>query len=84
MIIKSFEINKIKLDKDKIILFYGQNEGLKDLTIKNLIKELDKNIIYYYEEREVLEKSDSFIENILSKSFFEKKKIIIIKDDWKF
>ena len=42
MIIKSFEINKIKLDKDKIILFYGQNEGLKDLTIKNLIKELDK------------------------------------------
>ena len=79
MIIKSFEINKIKLDKDKIILFYGQNEGLKDLTIKNLIKELDKNIIYYYEEREVLEKSDSFIENILSKSFFEKKKIIIIK-----
>ena len=74
MIIKSFEINKIKLDKDKIILFYGQNEGLKDVTVKNLIKGLDKNIIFYYEEREVLEKSDNFIENILSKSFFEKKK----------
>ena len=79
MIIKSFEINKIKLDKDKIILFYGQNEGLKDVTVKNLIKGLDKNIIFYYEEREVLEKSDNFIENILSKSFFEKKKVIIIK-----
>ena len=29
MIIKSFETNKINIDKDNIILMYGKNEGLK-------------------------------------------------------
>ena len=37
MIIKSFETNKIKLDKNKFILLYGQNNGLKNETLKNLI-----------------------------------------------
>ena len=38
MIVKSFELNKIKLDKINLILFYGKNEGLKSETIKNLFK----------------------------------------------
>ena len=33
MIIKSFEIKKIDIFKKKLILFYGQNEGLKDENI---------------------------------------------------
>ena len=33
MIIKSFEINKIDPLKNNLILFYGQNEGLKDENI---------------------------------------------------
>ena len=29
MIIKTFEINKKKFDKQKIFFIYGENEGLK-------------------------------------------------------
>ncbi|MDC6478068.1 DNA polymerase III subunit delta [Candidatus Pelagibacter sp.] len=39
---------------------------------------LDKDILNY-EEKEILENQNNFIENILSKSLFEKEKIIIIK-----
>ena len=36
------------------------------------------NQIYKYEEKEILEKKNEFFESIISKSFFEDKKIIII------
>ena len=39
MIIKQFETNKIDLNKNKLILLYGNNEGLKR-TIKNLLKKM--------------------------------------------
>jgi len=79
MILKSSEINKIKLETNKIALFYGKNEGLKNNATKNLI---DKEVGYEitnYEEKEILDKSDIFFENITSKSLFEDKKILIIK-----
>ena len=54
----------------KLILFYGKNEGLKNEALNILIK--DKNNIQNYEEKEILDNENSFIENILSKSLFEK------------
>ena len=77
MIIKSFEINKINFDQNKLVLFYGKNEGFKNEATNNLIK--DKDEIIKYEEKEVLENINDFIESILSKSLFESEKIIIIK-----
>ena len=77
MILKFFDVKKIDLDKNKFILFYGKNEGLKNEAINSLIK--DKSNISYYEEKEILERSDNFMENILSKSLFESEKTIIIK-----
>jgi len=77
MIIKSFEINKINFDQNKLVLFYGKNEGFKNEATNNLIK--DKDEISKYEEKEVLENINDFIESILSKSLFESEKIIIIK-----
>ena len=38
MIVKSFELNKIDLKKNKIFLFYGENEGLKNQIIENNYK----------------------------------------------
>ena len=35
MILKSFELNKLKLENYNFYLFYGDNEGLKEDTIKN-------------------------------------------------
>ncbi len=76
MILKAFETQKIDLKKNKIILLYGKNEGQKKQVIKKLIG--NKNISYY-EQNEILEKENDFLENLLSKSLFEKEKIIIIK-----
>ena len=76
MIIKSFEINKINLNLNKFFLFYGKNEGLKNELTKKIIK---KNKISNYEEKEVLENKNNFIENLLTKSLFEEQKIIIIR-----
>ena len=60
MIIKSFEINKINPFKNNLILFYGQNEGLKDENILKLSSKFH-NVIKYH-EREILENQDSFFE----------------------
>jgi len=77
MIFKSFEINKINKKRNQLILFYGKNEGLKNEALNILTK--DENNIQNYEEKEILDNENSFIENILSKSLFEKEKFIVIK-----
>ena len=80
MIIKFFQVDQIKLkqNKNNLILFYGKNEGLKKKTIKDLIKN-EKGKIFNYEEKEIIDNQILFIENLLSRSLFETKKIIIIK-----
>jgi len=77
MILKFYELHKIKLSRDKLILFYGKNEGLKNNAIKDLIK--NNNEITYYDQKTILEDYDKFIESALNKSLFEKEKIIVIK-----
>jgi DNA polymerase-3 subunit delta len=77
MIIKSYEINKINFDLNNLLLFYGKNEGHKNEIIKNIIK--NKNNVLNYEEKEVLDNEDNFIENIFTKSLFDDEKIIIVK-----
>ncbi len=52
MIIKSFELNKLELNNYKFYLFYGDNEGSKEETIKNLFEKNYPNKIYRYEEKE--------------------------------
>ena len=76
MIIKSFEINKIELDKNKLVLLYGQNNGFKNDTLKNLIK--SKKEVFNYDEKEILDNSYSFLEQIVSRSLFEEEKTLII------
>ena len=77
MIVKSYDINKLNLKTFSLFLFYGKNQGLKNDALDILIK--DKNKISSYDEKEVLDNEDNFIENILSKSLFEQEKFIIIK-----
>ena len=77
MIKKSYDIDKISLEYNQFILFYGKNEGLKKEAINNIIE--NKNAITKYEEKEILENINDFMESILSKSLFENEKIIIIK-----
>jgi len=76
MILKSYEIRKINLNENKIILLYGNNDGFKKEAINQLIIH---NNIYHYDQNEILEDENNFLDTILSKSLFEDKKVIIIK-----
>ena len=76
MIKKSFEFNKIDTNQKNFFLFYGKNEELKIHATNYFIS---KKKIYSYEEKEILDKSENFMENMLTKSLFEEEKIIIIK-----
>jgi len=78
MILKSFELNKIKVNNYKFYLFYGNNEGLKEENIKNLFEKNYQDKIHRYEEKEILDNINIFFNSILTKSFFDNEKLIII------
>ncbi|MDA9862151.1 DNA polymerase III subunit delta [Candidatus Pelagibacter sp.] len=78
MILKSFELNKIKLNNYKFYLFYGDNEGLKEENIKNLFEKNYQDKIHRYEEKEILDNINIFFNSVLTKSFFDNEKLIII------
>jgi DNA polymerase-3 subunit delta len=78
MILKSFELNKIKLNNHKFYLFYGENEGLKEETIKNLFEKSYQDKIHRYEEKEIIDNINNFFSIVLTKSFFDNEKLIII------
>ena len=78
MIVKSYELNKLKLNKHKFYLLYGNNEGLKEETIKNLFENDYLEKIHRYEEKEILDNRNSFFNSVFTKSFFDNEKLIII------
>ena len=78
MIIKSFELNKLELNNYKFYLFYGDNEGSKEEVIKKVFEQNYLDKIYRYEEKEILDNIDNFFNSILTRSFFDNEKLIII------
>ena len=78
MILKSFELNKLKLNNHDFYLFYGNNEGLKEELIKNLFEKNYLDKIHRYEEKEILDNENNFFDGIFTKSFFDNEKLIII------
>jgi DNA polymerase III subunit delta len=78
MILKSFELNKLKINNYNFYLFYGDNEGLKEETIRDLFEKNYQDKIHRYEEKEILDNINSFFNSVLTKSFFDKEKLIII------
>ena len=78
MIIKSFEIDKSNISKFKLIVVYGENEGLKKEIISK-IKEKYVGKEMMYEEEQILKNKDAFFSEIKNKSLFEEKKILIVE-----
>ena len=78
MIKKSFDLNNLKLKDNNFFLFYGKNEGFKDQIIEEKFKKNYTDNIYQYDENEIINNEENFFNNILSKSFFENEKLIII------
>ena len=78
MIIKHFELTKDKISKFNYYLFHGKNEGLKkEIIERNFIKNFKGNIDKY-DENYFISNKETIISELLSKSLFEDKKIIII------
>ena len=77
MIVKSYDYKKIDLKKNNIILLYGKNEGYKKEVGEYFKSQTNKS--YQYDEKEILDNQNIFLENILNKSLFEDKKTLIIK-----
>jgi len=78
MIVKSFELSKINLQENQFFLLYGTNEGHKKEVIDEKFKKFYTDNVYIYDESEILKDENIFFTSILSKSFFENKKLIII------
>ena len=78
MIKKSYELKNENVKKNFLFLFYGQNDGLKNEIIETVFKKNYSENVYQYEENEILKNQEDFFSNILSRSFFEKEKLIII------
>jgi DNA polymerase III subunit delta len=78
MIVKSFELKKLNTNKKNIYLLYGENEGFKNEVIKKYFEVNFSDKIYKYDQNEILINKESFYNNVLTKSFFENEKLIII------
>ena len=78
MIIKSYEANKSNLEGRSIILLYGKNEGLQNETVEKTFIADFNGSINKYDENEFINSYDTISSEILTKSLFDEKKILII------
>ena len=81
MIAKSFIIEKdINTLNSNLILFYGENLGLKNFFKKKL-KIIEKSIkTLVYSQDEIVKNAEIIFTEVLNKSLFDKEKIIFIND----
>ena len=78
MIIKTFELDRIKKIKKNLFLIYGENEGFKNELVQNIFINSFKGNAERFDENEVLNNFENFLSSLINKSFFEELKLIII------
>jgi len=76
VIYKTFQLKKIP-DQAIFYLLYGKNEGLKADCINQILSKNDGKV-FNYNEKQIKDEIETFYENILSGSLFERNKVIII------
>tara|TARA_B100001027_G_scaffold129244_1_gene89368 strand:+ start:3761 stop:4738 length:978 start_codon:yes stop_codon:yes gene_type:complete len=78
MIIKNFELGKIDISNYQLFLIYGKNIGLQNQIINTYFINNFDGEISKYEENEFIINSDIIFTELLNRSLFENKKILII------
>ena len=78
MILKNFELNKLDADKFNLLLLHGKNEGLQNDIIENYFLKNFIGQINKYDENNFINLTDVIISELLNRSLFEEKKIIIV------
>ena len=81
MIFKSYLLEKNigQINKCKIFMFYGENEGLKKEFKKKLKNEYNKFEILNFFQEEILKDKNLLIKEIENKSLFNKEKLIFVE-----
>tara|TARA_B100000401_G_scaffold208827_1_gene141085 strand:- start:377 stop:1369 length:993 start_codon:yes stop_codon:yes gene_type:complete len=78
VIFKPYQFSNLKHANLNFYLLYGQNEGQKHEVIQKILDTGYTENIHRYEEDEIFNNYDNFINELSNKSFFEDKKIIVI------
>ena len=78
MIIKTFELDRLKKIKKNLFLLYGENEGFKKELVQNIFINSFKGNAEHFDENEILNNFEDFLSSLINKSFFEELKLIII------
>ena len=77
MNIKQYDFRKINIKQNKILLFYGKNDGLKHHTKLELIKK--RKNVSNYDQSDILNNNEILFENLYSQGLFDNERTIIIK-----
>ena len=78
MIVKAFELSKININNYNLYLLHGKNEGLKKATISEITSSYKNIEIQKFDEKQILENQELFMDEILSSSLFYAEKLVII------
>ena len=78
MILKTFKLEKKIINNYRFFLIYGNNKGFIEEIVKDYLKPILYQNTYNYDENEILQNLENFKEDILNRSFFDDKKLIII------
>lgn len=78
MIVKYYETDKINQSINNIFLFYGKNDGLKNEVIQKKFLNNIKGQVLKYEENDFIRNFSEILNELLNKSLFDEKKLIIV------
>ena len=78
MIVKAFELSKININNYNLYLLHGKNEGLKKAIISEITSSYKNIEIQKFDEKQILENQELFMDEILSSSLFYAEKLVII------
>ena len=77
---KSYIVEQnINILKNNILLFYGENHGLKNDFKKKLKLNNSNAVVVRFTQEEILKNQNYFIENLLNMSLFNEKKIYLVE-----
>jgi len=75
---KYFDLKKINLTNFNLFLFYGKNDSLQNEVINDIFTSNFKGSVNKYDENEFINNYETIASELLTRSLFEKEKIIII------
>ena len=79
MIYKSYLVEEnFSLLKEKIILFYGENQGLKDDLKKEIKRQNKSSEVINFNQDDLLKDDEVFLREIFNTSLFNNEKIFLI------